>query len=159
MSTFLYGSEHRTDCFLRAMWSVWSAEASAAISRFLQDTVTSVPLLEWVKQRSHGRWKQTDCSLHRRNAFCHERNLPSSRNHLGVERRHRRRACTGSEETRRRNDRQGRSHRPGIQDGISKASKSTGASECKRVITGSDVDRSIRSFLVCSAKDVFTDST
>ena len=45
-----------------------------------------------------GRRKQTDCSLHRRDAFCHEWNLPSSRNHLGVERRHRRRACTGSAE-------------------------------------------------------------
>ena len=41
-------------------------------------------------------------------------------------------ACTGSEETRRRNDRQRRPHRPGIQDGICKTAEGTGTSECKR---------------------------
>ena len=46
----------------------------------------------------------------------------------------------------------GRSHRPGIQDGICQASESTGASECKRVITGSDVDRSIAPFLNLQCK-------
>ncbi len=36
-------------------------------------------------QCCHGGRNQTNCSLHRRNAFRDERNLPSSGNHLGVE--------------------------------------------------------------------------
>ena len=34
---------------------------------------------------AHGRWKQTNCGLYWRDAFCYERHLSSSRDHLGVE--------------------------------------------------------------------------
>ena len=36
-------------------------------------------------QCRHGRWKQTNCGLYWRDAFCYERHLSSSRDHLGVE--------------------------------------------------------------------------
>ena len=35
-----------------------------------------------------GGWDPQGCSLHRRHAFCHERHLPSSGYHLGMERGH-----------------------------------------------------------------------
>ena len=49
MSTFSLRIGTPDGLLFEGMWNVWSAEVSAVILRFLQDTVTFVLLLEWGK--------------------------------------------------------------------------------------------------------------
>ncbi len=52
----------------------------------LADHAITVLHLVWVRPYGDGRRNETNSSLHRRNAFYDERNVPCSGNYLGVER-------------------------------------------------------------------------